>query len=318
MKKGYINLHRIIRDNWIWEEPDKLRAWLDLIMEAAHEERTILVKGELVKLKRGQLTASLRFLTKRWDWSINKVRRFIDLLEKDGMIVIQTDTAQTLITICKYDSYNQSPHSNGYSNEHTDGTLTDTLTEQQRIQNKTLKHLNTKKEYLSSASEEVFLDENFESENEPKIQNLQSEITSDQPGAAAPPEIQPSEMSDGEKIKDLNRRLLEYAEREPGTIAAYCDAAFYDQTRAGPATEVLSQMAALYFRRPDFFLEPEKQLHRFLPYKLKERMERVKRDEQRKKNYNNQSTQNHDKQKSIGRIRDRYADDYANPINSWD
>jgi hypothetical protein len=52
--------------------------------------------------------ASLRFLAERWDWSKHKVDGFMKLLKAEEMITTRTatGTAQTIITICKYDSYN--------------------------------------------------------------------------------------------------------------------------------------------------------------------------------------------------------------------
>ena len=50
-------------------------AWQDLIAMANFKPP-----------RRGQLTASLRFLARRWRWSVKAVRCFLKALENEGMI----------------------------------------------------------------------------------------------------------------------------------------------------------------------------------------------------------------------------------------
>ena len=62
----------------------------------------------MVTIHRGEIPASLRLLAEWWGWSKNRVDRFLNTLEKDGMIKKRTanGTAQTVITVCNYDKYN--------------------------------------------------------------------------------------------------------------------------------------------------------------------------------------------------------------------
>ena len=83
----------------------KLEAWLWIIAEASWRERRIEVSGDLVTLKRGQLTASYRFMAKKFGWSVKAVRTFVHQLSRDGSIVTETGTGQLLITVCNYESY---------------------------------------------------------------------------------------------------------------------------------------------------------------------------------------------------------------------
>lgn len=105
MSNGWIKLHRKIQDNPIWDKPEQLRAWIDLLLMATHKERTKFINGEEVILEQGEVDASFRYLSKRWNWSIGKVQRFLNLLKKCSMIEVKTDTGQNLVSICNYATY---------------------------------------------------------------------------------------------------------------------------------------------------------------------------------------------------------------------
>jgi len=110
---NYIPLSRKSFENFLWTEKRELsrfEAWLDLLQSARFEEAETgrMIGGSFVKWKRGELPASLRFLAERWGWSKNKVDCFLKVLVSEQMIVKRTavGTPQTVITICKYESYN--------------------------------------------------------------------------------------------------------------------------------------------------------------------------------------------------------------------
>lgn len=127
MEKGWISLHRKIQECWIWadSEPfDKRSAWIDIILMANHADKKIMFDGKFVTVKAGQRITSIRQLAARWHWSVNKVRRFLDVLERDGMLIKECNKKRTLLTVVNYGVYQVQGHS--------DGTLTDTQTEQSR------------------------------------------------------------------------------------------------------------------------------------------------------------------------------------------
>jgi hypothetical protein len=76
-----------------------------LVAEASWEERSIAVLGKPLRLSRGQLSFSTRFLAQAWRWTEPRVRRFLDRLSSDALIDAGSDAGQTLITICNYDQY---------------------------------------------------------------------------------------------------------------------------------------------------------------------------------------------------------------------
>ena len=102
---GWIKIHREITDHWIFQDAEKFKWWIDLLMIASHEDVKKIVGSQLIELKRGQLIASNSFLSERWKTSESSVRRYLGLLESDNMVVRCTNRKITIITICNYERY---------------------------------------------------------------------------------------------------------------------------------------------------------------------------------------------------------------------
>ena len=107
-EKGWIKTYRQIQDCWIWkvDEPfDRRSAWLDLLLSANHKDVKLLFNGNLIDVKRGQLITSVRNLANKWQWSKDRVLKFLRVLENDTMIERDSDNHRTLITIVNYGVY---------------------------------------------------------------------------------------------------------------------------------------------------------------------------------------------------------------------
>ena len=107
MNNGWIKLYRKIEDCWIWsdKEPfDKRSAWIDLLLSANHSDQKSLFNGELIAIKRGQILTSIRMLSDKWRWSINRVYRFLKLLE-NGRISLLPLSLTKPITSVVYPSF---------------------------------------------------------------------------------------------------------------------------------------------------------------------------------------------------------------------
>lgn len=105
MSEGWIKIDRKIFGHWVYDDPWKFRNWIDLIGMANYSEKKVEIDSEIFVCNRGELLRSLKTLAMRWKCSKSKVRRFLQLLEKDSMIVVKNERKTTRITICKYDSY---------------------------------------------------------------------------------------------------------------------------------------------------------------------------------------------------------------------
>lgn len=105
-KNGYIKISRSISSHWLWQDAERLRWWLDLLLLASWEDTETIHDAHRFTLKRGQLIASVAFLKERWKVSHPTVIKFLSLLEAEGMIMREILYRQTpIITICNYESY---------------------------------------------------------------------------------------------------------------------------------------------------------------------------------------------------------------------
>lgn len=99
-------------------------AWSWLIGEARWDDGNLCIKGKPFPIKRGQVYSSVRFMAEKFQWSTNRVLRFLEKLKNWKMIDVQTETCQNLITICNYSKYQDRRDTNGDSNRDTSGDST--------------------------------------------------------------------------------------------------------------------------------------------------------------------------------------------------
>jgi len=107
MHEGFIKIYRSIKKNWIWENEEYLKAWLDILMMVNHQDKKIPFNGDLIIVKRGERLTSQLKLSKRWGWSRTKVRNFLGLLEKDEMIITKKTSKSTTIKVLNYNIYQE-------------------------------------------------------------------------------------------------------------------------------------------------------------------------------------------------------------------
>lgn len=112
---GTVNISRDIwRDTAFKTEPFTEReAFIWIIMEASYKPRQKRVANVSVDLERGQLATSVRFMCEAWNWSKSRVDRFLKRLEKRDMIGTDSGTGVNVITVCKYDDYQNAPRNGG-------------------------------------------------------------------------------------------------------------------------------------------------------------------------------------------------------------
>jgi hypothetical protein len=106
--EGWISLHRKLQYNWMWTEKrefSKAEAWIDILLQVNHKDGQVIIKNKLYEVKRGDSLNSLETWAKRWRWTRNRVKRFLELLKNDGMIRFECDSKTTHLTVCNYDSY---------------------------------------------------------------------------------------------------------------------------------------------------------------------------------------------------------------------
>ena len=105
---GWIKLHRQIQECFLWriKEPfDKRSAWIDLLLLMEHQNKNLMIDGKIETIKRGSYMLSIEKLCDRWMWSRNKVKRYLDVLEREHMIVTRRTNKGTLVNVVNYCVY---------------------------------------------------------------------------------------------------------------------------------------------------------------------------------------------------------------------
>lgn len=117
---GWIKINRQITDHWLWSDAEKLKWWLDLLLLAAWEEKQVMHDSHLFTLHKGQIIASISYLSKRWGKCNHTIINFFKLLEDDGMVSRQILHRQTpIITICNYEKYQTQDESQAHTQAHS-------------------------------------------------------------------------------------------------------------------------------------------------------------------------------------------------------
>ena len=102
---SWIKLFRDINKHWIWQNSDYLKWWLDILLEVNHAHAKVVIKNKIYDCNRGEKLYSLDTWAHRWGTNKSKVRRFLQLLQNDNMIVLKSETQTTRLIVCKYDTY---------------------------------------------------------------------------------------------------------------------------------------------------------------------------------------------------------------------
>ena len=101
MCNGWIKLHRKIVD-WEWfTSPSTLQLFIYLLLRANKEDK----KWRGILIKRGQLVTSVATISEETKLSTQQVRTSLNRLKSTNEITSKTTNKFTLVTVCKYESY---------------------------------------------------------------------------------------------------------------------------------------------------------------------------------------------------------------------
>ena len=149
---GWISLHRKILENPILNRSrvySNFEAWIWLLLKANHKDNKFMLGSELVKVKKGSMITSQKKLCKQFRWGNSKLRSFLKVLQKDKMLLLETNTQSTQITICNYDTYQDKQISNKPQTNHkqtANKLRTNTNNKDNNVNN--VNNIITNKEYL--------------------------------------------------------------------------------------------------------------------------------------------------------------------------
>lgn len=136
---NFIPISRRLFRHQLWNEErqfSRFEAWIYLLKEARFENTKLYDRNKVVEVKRGQIYASVRFLSQAFGWSTKKTLNFIKLLQADGMVSkeIVAETGQMRLTICNYERYNTPDANTKHHEQHTRNTA-DTKSKTENTEN---------------------------------------------------------------------------------------------------------------------------------------------------------------------------------------
>lgn len=98
---GYILIHRKLCE-WQWYKDSNTKSlFIDLLLDANWQES----KSGYLTIERGQVLTSLKRMSLRTGLTFREIRTSLDKLQKSGEIDKQTTNKYTIITINKYNDY---------------------------------------------------------------------------------------------------------------------------------------------------------------------------------------------------------------------
>lgn len=116
MDNSWIKLYRAIKDSKVWNDEKMLKVWLHVLIEANYKKQYVTVtKGtgkHTVEIGRGQLLWGRKAAAKELNLSESTAERCLKKLELWGNITRKVNNQFTVVTVCKYDSY-QAENSEG-------------------------------------------------------------------------------------------------------------------------------------------------------------------------------------------------------------
>lgn len=111
--EGWIKLHRKILDNpVINKDADYLAVWIYLLLNATHKEVSAIFKGKKILLIPGQLITGRKSISDDLSISESKIYRILNDFKSEQQIEQQTSNKNSLITILKWNEYQNNEQQN--------------------------------------------------------------------------------------------------------------------------------------------------------------------------------------------------------------
>ena len=199
MEGSWLKLYRKLTE-WEWyTDSHMVHLFLHLLIKANSSDKNW--RG--ITVKKGQLITNLNALSVQTGISKQSVRTCLNRLEKTGEINTQTNTRFTVITICKFDSYQD----NGKTiNTQTNTHINTPLTHDQHTANTPSTHT---KEYKNIRKITVSKETAIESQNAGRLVEIKKFFNSTlDKNNSAMPRIKSN--IEGQRKAMLNARISEY------------------------------------------------------------------------------------------------------------
>lgn len=101
---GFIKLHRKLQE-WEWyNKSEMVHLFIHLLINANSKDKP----WQKIVVKRGQLVTGFSSLSEKTGISIRTLRTCFERLKSTGELSVKTTNKYSVVTICKYDDYNDS------------------------------------------------------------------------------------------------------------------------------------------------------------------------------------------------------------------
>lgn len=135
MDKGWIKLHRKMTD-WEWYNDEKtFKLFIHLLLTVNYEEK----KWMGINIKKGQIITSYGHLASQLNYGVQSIRTSLDKLKSTHELTIKTTNKNTIITILKWNNYQQITSKSTNEQQSTNNQLTTTKELKERKNNNPVK-----------------------------------------------------------------------------------------------------------------------------------------------------------------------------------
>jgi hypothetical protein len=111
MSEGWIKLHRQLLESEVFASEKALKIWVWILLKANFKNRFVPLRigagQSVVEIGRGQLLFGRFSAEDELGINGSTIYKWIKKMEQSKMITIKSNSHYTIITVCKYDDYNQ-------------------------------------------------------------------------------------------------------------------------------------------------------------------------------------------------------------------
>lgn len=105
-KGGWVSLYRKTIDSSVFQNSTNWHVWSWCLLKANHKDRSFMFNGKDILVRRGQfITGREKALTEMPDLSAQRYRTALNYLKSTSRITTKSTNKFTIITVCKYDNY---------------------------------------------------------------------------------------------------------------------------------------------------------------------------------------------------------------------
>lgn len=105
---GWIKLYRSTQNKGWYKKSEYVHLWIHILMKASHKGKEFWFDGDNIKLGAGQFVTGRKILSIETGINESKVQRILKFFESEQQIEQQTSNTNRLISVLKYEQYQNS------------------------------------------------------------------------------------------------------------------------------------------------------------------------------------------------------------------